>query len=46
MDPSGPLPDLIERLADGRLRINETWQWESKPGAGTSILEEEIPHHR
>ena len=25
---------------DGRLRMHETWRWESRPGHGTSIVEE------
>ena len=29
------------RIEDGpRLLLHETWQWESKPGAGTSVLAE------
>ena len=32
----------IEVLADGRLRLHETWAWESRDGAGTSIVEEVI----
>jgi hypothetical protein len=27
-------------LADGRLRLDEVWEWESKPGSGTSAIEE------
>ena len=30
----------ISTLADGRLRLDEKWAWESKPGAGTSATEE------
>jgi hypothetical protein len=30
----------IETLADGRLRMNETWEWDSADGSGTSILEQ------
>lgn len=43
---AGHCTSRLESLADGRLQINETWQWESRPGAGTSVLEEEIPHRR
>ncbi|WP_144127534.1 hypothetical protein [Catellatospora sichuanensis] len=25
---------------DGRLRLDETWQWESRPGSGTSAVVE------
>lgn len=28
---------------DGRLRMHETWQWESRDGSGTSVVEE-LPH--
>lgn len=34
----------IEELADGRLRLHETWAWESRPGHGTSVVEE-MPAH-
>ncbi|RQG93818.1 hypothetical protein [Natrarchaeobius chitinivorans] len=30
----------VERLEDGRLRIEDEWEWESKPGSGVSVLEE------
>jgi hypothetical protein len=30
----------VERLPDGRLRLHEHFHWESKPGAGTNIIEE------
>lgn len=30
----------IEVLPDGRLRLHETWEWESRAGTGTSIVEE------
>ncbi len=30
----------IEALADGRLRLHETWAWDSREGAGTSVVEE------
>jgi hypothetical protein len=30
----------ISVLPDGRLRLHEDWAWESKPGAGTSAIEE------
>jgi hypothetical protein len=33
----------ISVLADGRLRLEEDWEWESKPGAGTSAAEEIPP---
>jgi hypothetical protein len=31
---------VIEVRADGGLRMHESWQWESKPGTGTSVVEE------
>jgi hypothetical protein len=30
----------LELLKDGRVRLNETWQWESRAGSGRSIAEE------
>lgn len=30
----------IEQLPDGRLRLDEKWEWESRDGAGTSVVEE------
>ena len=30
----------IELLSDNRIRLHETWQWESRPGSGTSVVEE------
>lgn len=30
----------VDELADGRLRLTENWAWESKDGAGTSVVEE------
>ncbi|MEJ3747619.1 hypothetical protein WEI85_30555 [Actinomycetes bacterium KLBMP 9797] len=30
----------IEVLADGRLRLDERWEWESRTGVGTSVVEE------
>lgn len=40
---SGRCRSTIEELSDGRLRLHERWQWESRPGAGTSLLEELPP---
>lgn len=37
---SGSSVDNIEVLADGRVRLHETWAWESRDGSGTSVLEE------
>lgn len=30
----------VTRTEAGRLRLNETWAWESRPGSGTSAVEE------
>lgn len=37
---NGRCSTTISTLADGRLRLDEAWAWESKPGAGTSASEE------
>ena len=37
---SGRCSTTISVLPDGRLRLDEAWAWESKPGAGTSAAEE------
>lgn len=37
---SGRSLDTVDVLPDGRLRLHECWQWESKEGSATSILEE------
>jgi hypothetical protein len=39
---AGRCESRIEALADGRLRLHETWARESQPGAGTSVVEEVI----
>ena len=36
---SGHCVSEISVLADGRLRLHETWWWESRPGSGTSVVE-------
>jgi hypothetical protein len=30
----------LELLGDGRVRLNETWEWESRPGNGRCVAEE------
>lgn len=40
---SGRCDSSIESLADGRLRLHEVWEWESRDGTGTSTLEELSP---
>lgn len=37
---TGHCSSTIEALDDGRLRLHETWEWDSRPGRGTSKLEE------
>jgi hypothetical protein len=37
---TGRCESRIEALGDGRLRLHETWAWESQDGAGTSVVEE------
>jgi hypothetical protein len=37
---SGRCSTTISALADGTLRLDERWAWESRPGEGTSAVEE------
>ena len=37
---TGRCESRIEALGDGRVRLHETWAWESQDGAGTSVVEE------
>lgn len=37
---SGHCTSLVAELPDGRLRLEETWTWESQPGSGTSTVEQ------
>jgi hypothetical protein len=37
---NGHCVSVVRMLEDGRLRLEETWEWESRPGAGTSVVEE------
>jgi hypothetical protein len=30
----------LELLTDGRVRLNETWEWDSRPGSGQSVVDE------
>jgi hypothetical protein len=39
---TGRCESRIEPLPDGRLRLHETWAWESQDGSGTSVVEEII----
>jgi hypothetical protein len=38
---SGHCTARLEVLPDGRIRSHETWRWESREGAGTSVVEEQ-----
>ena len=40
---SGHCTSRVELLADGRVRLHETWSWESRDGAGESVVEELTP---
>lgn len=35
--------DMIEVLSDGRVRLHERWEWDSREGAGESVVEEIAP---
>jgi hypothetical protein len=37
---TGHCVSTISTLPDGRLRLDETWEWESHEGGGTSVVEE------
>ena len=37
---SGHCVSLVAELADGRVRLEGTWEWESRPGSGTSVVEQ------
>jgi hypothetical protein len=37
---TGHCVSRVELQDDGRLRLHEEWSWESKPGTGTSLLEQ------
>lgn len=37
---TGVCESVIEVLKDGRVRLHESWAWESRPGTGKSIVEE------
>ncbi|MFC7244213.1 hypothetical protein ACFQO7_17200 [Catellatospora aurea] len=38
---TGHCVSVLTQLADGRLRLAETWEWESRPGSGTSAVVEQ-----
>ncbi|WP_240139142.1 hypothetical protein [Streptomyces sp. MUM 178J] len=37
---SGHCASTVVELADGRVRLEEAWRWESQPGSGTSAVEQ------
>lgn len=37
---SGHCVSTVVGLADGRVRLEERWEWESQEGSGTSVVEE------
>ncbi|MGW1719686.1 hypothetical protein [Streptomyces sp. NPDC002156] len=37
---SGHCVSEVLELPDGRLRLAETWEWESQTGSGTSVVEQ------
>jgi hypothetical protein len=39
---AGRCATTVERVGD-RLRLHEEWHWESRPGSGTSVLDEIDP---
>lgn len=38
---TGHCVSVLSQLDDGRLRLDETWEWESRPGSGTSAVVEQ-----
>jgi hypothetical protein len=37
---TGHCVTALELLPDGRVRLDESWEWESRPGSGNSVAEE------
>ncbi|WP_326612550.1 hypothetical protein OIE62_12840 [Streptomyces scopuliridis] len=37
---SGHCVSTVADLPDGRVRLEETWEWESQEGSGTSVVEQ------
>ncbi|MFB6707738.1 hypothetical protein ACFCW6_23860 [Streptomyces sp. NPDC056333] len=37
---SGHCVSTVVYLTDGRVRLEESWEWESQEGSGTSVVEE------
>ncbi|MFD6288706.1 hypothetical protein [Streptomyces sp. NPDC060205] len=40
---SGHCVSQVAETPDGRVRLAETWEWESQEGSGTSVVEEVTP---
>ena len=40
----GHCVSTVVELPDGRVRLEESWQWESGPGSGTSVVEQVTEH--
>ncbi|MFF3321880.1 hypothetical protein [Streptomyces sp. NPDC002889] len=40
---SGHCVSTVLELADGRVRLEESWEWESQEGSGTSAVEQVPP---
>ncbi|ANJ07065.1 MULTISPECIES: hypothetical protein [Streptomyces] len=43
---SGHCVSAVVELPDGRVRLEESWEWESRPGRGTSVVEQVTVHGR
>ena len=41
---SGHCVSTVSELPDGRVRLAETWEWESQAGSGTSVVEQLTEH--
>ncbi|MEU1512808.1 hypothetical protein ABZ490_11680 [Streptomyces sp. NPDC005811] len=41
---SGHCVSTVLALPDGRVRLEETWSWESQEGSGTSVVEQVTEH--
>jgi hypothetical protein len=41
---SGHCVSAVVELPDGRVRLEETWEWESRQGSGTSVVEQVTAH--
>ncbi|MFF1404241.1 hypothetical protein [Streptomyces sp. NPDC058294] len=41
---SGHCVSTVVERSDGRLRLEEAWEWESRPGSGTSVVEQVTEH--